>query len=74
MNTGSYTSKEAMDKLHLTSRSVFRHLKRKYPQAFLVRQEERVPTYPVLYDKQALDRFIGLLEALRRNAGDEIDR
>ena len=73
MNTGTYTSKQAMDKLHLTSRSVFRHLKRKYPQAFLVMRGERDPRYPILYEKQALDRFIETLEALRRNANDELN-
>lgn len=73
MNTGTYTNKQVMDKLHLTSRSVFRHLKRKYPQAFLVMHEARDPKYPILYDKQALDKFVETLEALRRNANDELD-
>ena len=72
MNTRTYTNTEAMDKLHLTSRSVFRHLRRKYPQAFLVLHEERDPKYPILYDKQALDKFVETLEALRRNANDEL--
>ena len=72
MNTRTYTNKEAMDKLHLTSRSVFRHLRRKYPQAFLVLHEERDPKYPIQYDKQALDKFVETLEALRRNANDEL--
>ena len=73
MNIGTYTNKQAMDKLHLTSRSVFRHLKRKYPHAFLVVHEERDQTYPILYDKQALDKFVEIVEALRRNANDELD-
>ena len=73
MTTGTYTNKEPMDKLHLTSRSVFRHLKREYPQAFLVMHEERDPKYPILYDKEALDKFVETLEALRRNANDELN-
>ena len=73
MNTGTYTNKQAMDKLHLTSRSTFRHLKRKYPQAFLVVHEERDQTYPILYDKQALDKFVSTLEVLRRNANDDLN-
>jgi hypothetical protein len=72
MTTGSYTNKQAMNKLHLTSRSVFRQLKRKYPQAFLVMHEERDPKYPILYDKRALDKFVETLEALRRNSNDEL--
>jgi hypothetical protein len=72
MNIGTYTNKQAMDKLHLTSRSVFRHLKRKYPQAFLIMNEERNPKYPILYDKQVLDKFVETLEALRRNTNDEV--
>jgi hypothetical protein len=72
MNTATYSNKQAMDKLHLTSRSVFRHLKRKYPQVFLVVHKERDPKFPILYDKQALDKFVETLEALRRNANDEL--
>ena len=72
MNTGTYTNKQAMDKLHLTSHSTFRHLKRKYPHAFLVVHEKRDQTYPIPYDKQVLDKFVEIIEALRRNANDEL--
>ncbi len=73
MNTGTYTNKLAMDKLHLTSRSAFYHLKRKFPQAFIVLSRNPESGNVTMYDKQALDKFVETLEALRRNANDELN-
>ena len=57
MNQG-YTNKQAMDKLNLTSRSAFYHLKRKYPHAFVVVKQRTTSGDGTLYNKQALDKFV----------------
>ena len=56
----NYTNKQAMAKLDLTSRSAFYHMKRKFPQAFVVVDQSTENSKVTLYDKQALDKFVEL--------------
>lgn len=68
MKTETYTNKQAMDKLQLTSRSAFYHLKRACPQAFAVMNQGTDSGNPTLYDKQVLDRFMETLECVKAQA------
>ena len=68
MNTETYTNKQAMDKLGLTSRSAFYHLKRACPKAFIVVEQGRESSTVTLYDKQALDQFVEILECVKTEA------
>lgn len=61
----SYTNKQAMDKLELTSRSAFYHIKRKFPDAFVVVNESTEKDNITLYDKQALDKFVEMGKSLK---------
>jgi len=54
----NYTSKRAMVMLDLTSRSAFYHMKRKFPDAFIVMNQNTEKGNVTLYDKQALDKFV----------------
>ena len=54
----NYTNKQAMAKLDLTSRSAFYHMKRKFPEAFVVMNKSAESGNVTLYDKQALDKFV----------------
>jgi hypothetical protein len=54
----NYTSKQAMVMLDLTSRSAFYHMKRKFPDAFIVMNQNTEKGNVTLYDKQALDKFV----------------
>ena len=54
----NYTNKQAMAKLDLSSRSAFYHMKRKFPEAFVVMNESPESGNVTLYDKQALDKFV----------------
>lgn len=54
----NYTNKQAMAKLDLTSRSAFYHMKRKFPEAFVVIKKSPEGGNATLYDKQALDKFV----------------
>ena len=54
----NYTNKQAMAKLDLTSRSAFYHMKRKFPDAFIVMNQNTEKGNVTLYDKQALDKFV----------------
>ena len=56
----NYTNNQAMVKLDLTSRSAFYHMKRKFPQAFVVVNESKASGNLTLYDKQALDKFVDI--------------
>jgi hypothetical protein len=47
-----------MAKLDLTSRSAFYHMKRKFPEAFVVLDKNPESGNTTLYDKQALDKFV----------------
>ena len=58
MNAETYTNKQAMDKLNLTSRSAFYHFKRKYPHAFVVMAPRTTSGDGTRYDKRALDNFL----------------
>lgn len=68
MNTGTYTNKQAMDKLGLTSRSAFYHLKRICPKAFIVMKQGRDGSTVILYDKQALDKFLEIVACVKTEA------
>lgn len=61
----SYTSKQAMDKLNLTSRSAFYHFKRKHPHAFIVVKQRTTSGDGTLYDKQVLDKFLDVFKSLK---------
>ena len=61
----SYTNKQAMDKLNLTSRSAFYYLKRKYPHAFVVVDQRTISGDGTRYDKQALDKFLEVFKSLK---------
>jgi hypothetical protein len=61
----NYTNKQAMAKLDLTSRSVFYHMKRKFPQAFVVVNQSPESSNVTLYDKQALDKFVEMGKSLK---------
>ena len=54
----NYTSKQAMVMLDLTSRSAFYHMKRKFPDAFIVMNENTEKGNVTLYEKLALDKFV----------------
>jgi hypothetical protein len=61
----NYTNKQAMAKLDLTSRSAFYHMKRKFPQAFVVTNQSTESGNVTLYDKQALDKFVEMGKSLK---------
>jgi hypothetical protein len=61
----SYTNKQAMAKLDLTSRSAFYHFKRKYPHAFVVVSQHTTSGDGTRYDKQALDKFLEGFKSLK---------
>jgi hypothetical protein len=59
MNTSTpYTRVEAMQALGITSSTAFHHLRRSYPQAFIVVNQGTGKDNPTLYDRQVLDKFI----------------
>jgi hypothetical protein len=62
----TYTNKEAMAKLDLTSRSAFYHIKRRFPHAFVVVNERTEKSSVTLYDKQALDKFVEMGKSWKR--------
>jgi hypothetical protein len=57
-NSPNYTTLEAMSALGITARSAFHHLRRKYPQAFIVVSQGTGKKHPTTYDKTALDKVI----------------
>lgn len=61
----SYTNKQAMAKLDLTSRSAFYHFKRKFPHAFVVVNENTKSGDVTRYDKQAFDKFLEIVHSLK---------
>ena len=58
----TYTSNEAMAKLDLTSRSAFYHMKRKFPDAFVVVDPGTEKGNVAQYDKKAFDKFLQTLK------------
>jgi len=68
MNTETYTNQQAMDKLGLTSRAAFYHLKRTYPKGFIVVRRGTDSDHVTRYDKQALDKFVEILECMKTEA------
>ncbi|HET9911715.1 MAG TPA: hypothetical protein VFQ13_07490 [Anaerolineales bacterium] len=68
MKTETYTNKQAMDKLGLTSRSAFYHFKRTYPQSFVVVNQGTDSSNVTVYDKQALDKLMEILECVKTQA------
>jgi hypothetical protein len=61
----SYSNKEAMAKVDLTSRSAFYHFKRKYPHAFVIVNQRTTSGDGTRYDKQALDTFLEGFKSLK---------
>jgi hypothetical protein len=68
MNIGTYTSKQAMEKLGLTSRSAFYHLKRSCPKAFIVVEPGAEGDKVTRYEKQALDHFAEIVGCVKTEA------
>jgi hypothetical protein len=68
MNGETYTNNQAMHKLGLTSRAVFYHLKRTCPKAFIVVHPGTDSGNVTMYDKQALDKFVEILECVKTEA------
>jgi hypothetical protein len=56
--TPTYTRSQAMTALGIKSPSTFHHLRRKYPQAFVIIKQGYGRSSLTLYDRQALDNFI----------------
>lgn len=65
MNTETHTNKQAMDRLGVTSRSAFYHLKRTYPHSFVVVKQGTDGGTVTVYDEQALDKFMEILECVK---------
>jgi hypothetical protein len=68
MNTDTYTNKQAMEKLGLTSRSAFYHLKRSCPKAFIVVDPGADTDKVTRYEKKALDQFAEIVECVKTEA------
>lgn len=70
MNTGTYTLKEAMDRLGLKSANALFQLERKYPEAFVVMRrgpgKDVNSRRKIQYDKATLDRFAERREYFRQ--------
>ena len=62
----TYTLKQAMNKLGLTSRYAFQHVKSKQPHAFVVVNQRNSRDSVTLYNKQVLDKFAEMREYLKR--------
>lgn len=58
MDKNSYTRVEAMDALGISSPNAFYHLRRTYPQAFVIVHQGTGKGDVTLYNKDALDKFI----------------
>lgn len=66
----TYTLKQAMDKLGVTSRLAFHHLKIKHPHAFVIVNRRNGRNDITLYDKQVLDKFAQMREFLKKQKGE----
>ena len=53
----TYTLKQAMNKLELTSRAAFHHVMTKHPHAFVIVHRRNSRDDVTLYDKQVLNKF-----------------
>lgn len=65
----NYTLRQAMDKLELTSRAAFHHLKSKHPRAFVIVSQRNSRDNVTLYDKQVLDKFAQMRAYLKKQKG-----
>jgi hypothetical protein len=65
----TYTLKQAMDKLGITSHLAFHHLKTKHPHVFIIVHRRNGRNDVTLYDKQALDKFAQMREYLKKQKG-----
>jgi hypothetical protein len=65
----TYTLRQAMDKLGLTSRFAFHHLANRHPHAFVIVNQRRSRDSVILYDKQVLDNFAKIREYLKKQKG-----
>jgi hypothetical protein len=63
MSTETYTNKQAMAKLDLTSRSAFYHIKRQFPHAFVVVNQSTESGNITQYDKHVLDKFVEIVKS-----------
>jgi hypothetical protein len=68
MSIDTYTNKQAMEKLGLTSRSAFYHLKRSCPKAFIVVEPGDDADKVTRYEKQPLDHFVEIVECVKTEA------
>jgi hypothetical protein len=65
----TYTLKQAMDKLGVTSHLAFHHLKTRHPHAFIIVNRRSGRGDVTLYDKQVLDKFAQMREHLKKQKG-----
>ena len=62
----TYTLKQAMNKLRLTSRAAFHHVMTKHPHAFVIVHRRNSRNDATLYDKRVLDKFAEMREYFKR--------
>lgn len=65
----TYTLRQAMDKLGLTSRFAFHHLANRHPHSFVIVNQRNSRDSVTLYDKQVLDKFAEMRAYLRKQNG-----
>ncbi len=65
----TYTLKQAMDMLGVTSHLAFHHLKTKHPHAFVIVNRRSGRNDVTLYDKQVLDKFAQMRGYLKKQKG-----
>lgn len=69
MDNDTYTHEQAMARLRLLSHNALNQLIRKYPHAFVVMHQgtgKKGKGAITLYDKQSLDKFAEIREALKK--------
>ena len=62
----TYSHKQAMEKLGLTSTADLRQLKREYPHALVATQQRTGKKTATRYDKEALDKFVASMKSLKK--------
>ena len=61
----TYTHKQVMEKLGLTSIDALKQLKREYPHVFVVTNKKSGKNTGNLYDKEAIDKFAALRKSIQ---------
>ena len=65
----TYTLRQAMEKLGVTSRFAFHHLANKHPHSFLIVNPRNSRDSVTLYDKQVLDKLAEMREYRKKQKG-----